>query len=192
MLLAARTDVTVIDNDIEMIQAAGRFGFKIYFGDGSRLDVLRAAGAEKARVICVCIDDREAATRIAEIARQNFPLASVYVRAYDRRHMLELMDHEPAGIVRETFESALHFGSVTLEGLGLDAEARESVQLDIRKRDQARLLLQKAEGIQGGAHLSYRSGVTPEPLTRPVGKSTALSAETQEALDEAEQRGAPA
>ncbi len=191
MLLSARTDVTVIDNDIEMIQAASRFGFKIYFGDGSRLDVLRAAGAEKARIICICIDDKDAAVRIAEFARQHFPFALVFARAYDRRHALALMDHEPAQIVRETFESALAFGRGALRGLGLDDEATEAVHVDIRRRDEQRLILQKTEGqMTAGAHLNYRTGVVPEPLTQPVGKTRALSAETQEALENADDASA--
>jgi glutathione-regulated potassium-efflux system protein KefB len=192
MLLAARTDVTVIDNDIEMIQGASRFGFKIYFGDGSRLDVLRAAGAEKARIIAVCIDDKEAAIRIAEIARQNFPLAEVYIRAYDRRHALSLMDHEPAYIIRETFESAMAFGGAALRGLGVDEEMASMVAEDIRKRDAQRLMMQKSEGqMTAGSHLAYRSGVVPEPLTRPVGKTRALTVETQEALDNADAEDQP-
>jgi glutathione-regulated potassium-efflux system protein KefB len=186
MLLAARTDVTVIDNDIEMIQAAGRFGFKIYFGDGSRLDVLRAAGAENARIIAVCIDNKEAAVRIAEICRLTFPLAKVFVRAYDRRHALELMDHEPEFIVRETFESALAFGKAALKGLGLEDEFATDVQAEIRKRDEQRLIMQKADGLMAGIHLNYRAGVQPEPLVAPTAKSKALSAETQEALEAAD------
>jgi glutathione-regulated potassium-efflux system protein KefB len=192
LLLAARTDVTVIDNDIEMIQAAGRFGFKIYFGDGSRLDVLRAAGAENARIIAVCIDNKEAATRIAEICRQTFPLAKVYVRAYDRRHALELMDHEPEMIIRETFESALAFGKAALKGLGLGDELAHELQNEIRKRDEQRLVIQKADGLMAGIHLNYRAGVQPEPLLAPTAKSKALSAETQEALEAADDSGDPA
>ncbi|MFX7731735.1 NAD-binding protein, partial [Acinetobacter baumannii] len=64
MLLAEQAEVTIIDNDVEMIQAAGMFGFKIYAGDGTRLDVLRAAGAGRARLICVCVDKRDAADKI--------------------------------------------------------------------------------------------------------------------------------
>jgi glutathione-regulated potassium-efflux system protein KefB len=189
MLLAARTDVTVIDNDIEMIQAASRFGFKIYFGDGSRLDVLRAAGGDKARIIAVCIDNKEAATRIAEIAKENFPLAEVYIRAYDRRHALEIMNHEPAYIIRETFESAMRFGEAALRGLGVEDDMVEAVEQDIRKRDAQRLAMQKSEGqMTAGMHLSYKSGVVPEPLTSPVGKTKALTAETQEALENAATR----
>jgi glutathione-regulated potassium-efflux system protein KefB len=187
MLLAARTDVTVIDNDIEMIQAAGRFGFKIYFGDGSRLDVLRAAGADKARIICICIDNKEAATLIAQIAQHNFPLAKIYVRAYDRRHALALMDHKPELIIRETLESALALGRGALDGLGLSSDLIEEVNEDVRQRDAQRLMMQKSEGqITAGIHLNYRTGVVPEPLIQPVGKAKALSPETQEALDNAD------
>ena len=70
-------DVTIIDIDVEMIDVAARFGSKVYFGDGTRLDVLRAAGAGEARLICVAVDDRVAAVRIVEIAKAEFPLARV-------------------------------------------------------------------------------------------------------------------
>jgi hypothetical protein len=72
-LLAEAIDVTTIDNDPEMIQDAGGFGFKVYYGDGTRLDVLRAAGAGDARLIAVCIDNREAASRIVDLVHAEFP-----------------------------------------------------------------------------------------------------------------------
>jgi voltage-gated potassium channel Kch len=187
MLLSAGTEVTVIDNDIEMIQAAARFGFKVYFGDGARLDVLRAAGAEEARLICVCVDRQEAAVTITELAKANFPLARVHVRAYDRRHALELMEHEPDLVVRETFESALEFGHATLEAMGLTADEADAVRDDVRRRDMQRLLIQRREGITAGSSLTYKQAVsqrvTPQPLSEPKVRSVALSAETQNAID---------
>ncbi|WP_255217495.1 monovalent cation:proton antiporter-2 (CPA2) family protein [Myxococcus sp. AM010] len=68
-LLARGVDVTIIDNDVEMIRSAGTFGFKIYYGDGTRLDVLRASGADSAQVIAVCVDNKEAANRIVELVK---------------------------------------------------------------------------------------------------------------------------
>jgi voltage-gated potassium channel Kch len=183
MLLSAGTEVTVIDNDIEMIQAASRFGFKVYFGDGARLDVLRAAGAEEARIICICIDKPETAVTITELAKANFPLARVHVRAYDRRHALELMAHEPDLVVRETFEAALAFGHSTLEALGLTVDEADAVREDVRRRDMQRLLLQQREGISAGTSLTYKQAVTPQPLSEPKVKSVALSPETQVAID---------
>ena len=90
VLLRERVDVTVIDNDIERIRNAARFGFKVYFGDGTRLDVLRAAGAAEARVIAICVDKKDEALLIVEMIKQNFPLARVHVRAYDRIHAIAL------------------------------------------------------------------------------------------------------
>ncbi|WP_209019502.1 NAD-binding protein, partial [Xanthomonas citri] len=81
-LLARDVDVTIIDNDIEMIQSAEEFGFKIYYGDGTRLDVLHASGAHSARAIAVCVDNQEAANRIVELATREFPHAKLLVRSY--------------------------------------------------------------------------------------------------------------
>src|SRR5690606_27165853 len=74
-LLARGFEVAIIDTDTDMIRAAARFGFKIYYGDGARVDVLRASGAETARAIAVCLDDRSAADRIVEFAKREFPHA---------------------------------------------------------------------------------------------------------------------
>jgi glutathione-regulated potassium-efflux system protein KefB len=189
MLLTSGTDVTIIDNDIEMIEAAATFGFKIYYGDGQRLDVLRAAGAETAEVICVCIDNQEAAVVITEIVRAHFPLAKLVVRAYDRRHAIELMRHEPDVIIRETLESALVFGHETLQALGRSEFEARDVLDDVRKRDLKRLELQFNGDIKSGSHLTHkqavRASIKPTPLTEPTKASRALSPETQTALDQA-------
>jgi glutathione-regulated potassium-efflux system protein KefB len=190
MLLTAGTDVTVIDNDIEMIEAAGSFGFKVYYGDGQRLDVLRAAGAEKAEVICVCIDNQEAAVHIAEIVSANFPTAKLVVRAFDRRHALELMRHEPDVVIRETFHSALETGRRTLIALGRsEGEAADMLE-DVKKRDLKRLQMQfDSEDIKSGSHLTHkqavRESVKPTPLDEPTKPSRGLTPETQQVLDQA-------
>jgi glutathione-regulated potassium-efflux system protein KefB len=192
MLLTSGTDVTVIDNDIEMIEAAGSFGFKVYYGDGQRLDVLRAAGGDKAEVVCVCIDNQEAAVAITEIVKANFPLAKLLVRAYDRRHAIEIMAHEPDEVIRETFESALVFGRATLEALGQTREAAEEFLEDVRSRDLARLEMQMVGDLKSGAHLTHkqavRESVKPTPLDAPQQKSKGLTAETQDLLDKATAR----
>lgn len=188
LLLTSGHDVTVIDNNIEMIEGAAGFGFKVYYGDGQRLDVLRAAGAEQAEVIAICVDKPEAALMIAEIAHNQFPHAKVHVRAYDRRHAIELMQHEPAEIVRETFESGLKMGEGVLKALGMnDMEAAETL-VDVRKRDEKRLVMQRGTGdMKAGSHLTHkqavRAQVKPTPLVEPTQKSRALSPETQTALD---------
>ncbi len=189
MLLTSGTDVTVIDNDIEMIEAAGSFGFKVYYGDGQRLDVLRAAGAEKVEIICICIDKQEAAVTMVEIIKHNFPQARLLVRAYDRRHAIELMRLEPDLVMREVFESALSFGSAALESLGRTRDEAADTLADVRKRDMARLRLQFEGDIQSGSHLNHKQAVhqsvKPTPLIIPAQKSRALSPETQDVFDQA-------
>jgi glutathione-regulated potassium-efflux system protein KefB len=181
MLLAERAEVTIIDNDVEMIQAAGMFGFKIYYGDGTRLDVLRAAGAGKSQLVCVCVDKRDAADKIVELVKGEFPLARLYVRSFDRTHTLALrragVDYE----IREVFESALLFGRDALVELGIDRERADSVMADLRKRDTARLTMQQQGGIEAGNHLLHPQ-VTPTPLTEPARQARALNPEAEDVL----------
>lgn len=186
VLLARGVDVTVIDRDVGSIRNAARFGFKIYYGDGGRLDVLRAAGAGSADVICVCIDDAAAALKIAEMVHAEFPRARTYVRAIDRAHAIDLMNLEVDFQIRETFESALQFGRATLEGLGVSEEEARLVTEDVRRRDIARLVLQRSEGLLGGKELLHGAKLKPEPLTPPRKRAAGLSAETRDLVADAE------
>jgi len=176
MLLPEGVDVTAIDNDIEMIEAAEKFGFKVYFGDGARLDVLRAAGGEHARLICVCVDRKETATHVAEIARAAFPLAQIYVRAFDRVHALELLDKGAHFQMRETYESAIAFGKAALAALGLTDERIAELEDDVRYRDRERFALQQQGGTMAGrTHLITRPVPRPEPLVNPRRRGVALN-----------------
>ena len=148
--LTQGVDVTAVDIDTEMIDAAGRFGFRVYYGDGRRLDVLRAAGAGRVPMIAVCVDDRDTATQIVDVVNEQFPDTKLYVRAFDRTHTLELIRKGVNFELRETLESALAFGAAALEGLGVDAERAEAVADDVRRRDLERLALQKAGGFWSG------------------------------------------
>ena len=182
VLLADGIDVTVIDRDVSRIQAAARFGFKVYYGDGTRLDVLRAAGAANARVVVVTVDDRAAALTIAEVVREHFPLARLHARAFDRIHAVDLMNQGVDYQLRETLVSALEFGRETLVALGTDPERAEEVRSAVRERDQERLARQFAEGAVRAPDLSTVPRLTPEPLTKPKARSRALSEETREAI----------
>ncbi|WP_262270083.1 MULTISPECIES: monovalent cation:proton antiporter-2 (CPA2) family protein [Microvirga] len=184
VLLAQGIEATVIDKDVERIRDAGRFGLQVYYGDGTRLDVLRAAGAEKAEMICICIDDREALLKIIEIIHENFQNARSFVRAFDRIHAIELMNRDVDYQIREVFESAIVFGRAALEELGTAPEAAAAAANDVRKRDIARLVLQKEVGSMGGAELVVGARITPEPLTVPTSKARALSPETRDILGE--------
>src|SRR5690606_27146015 len=141
-LLARGVEMSLIETDVDMIRAAGGFGFKVYYGDGTRLDVLRASGAARTEAILVCVDKPEVADRIVVLCKAEFPLARLYVRAYDRGHVLRLIEAGVDYQVRETFESALTFGREVLLGLGFaEGEADEAIA-DVRKRDAERLELQ--------------------------------------------------
>ncbi|HEX2137377.1 MAG TPA: monovalent cation:proton antiporter-2 (CPA2) family protein [Microvirga sp.] len=184
VMLARGIDVTVIDRSVDRIRDAARFGLRVYYGDGTRLDVLRAAGAEKAEMICICVDDPEVALRIVELVHGNFRRARTFVRAYDRNHAIALMKLEVDYQLRETFESAIAFSRAALEELGVDPAEAALLAEDVRKRDIARLVLQRAGGTMSGADLVIGAKVEPEPLVKPAGKARALSLETRDILGE--------
>ncbi|QRG07794.1 cation:proton antiporter [Xanthobacter dioxanivorans] len=175
--LARALDVTIIDNDPGMIRSAARFGFKIYYGDGTNLDVLHASGAGSARAIAICVDDRAAANKIVTLAKETFPQAGLLVRAYDRGHALELVNQKVDFQMRETLESAFAFGQNALEFLGLaPAEAEETIA-DIRRRDAERFCLEQTSGLYAGLDLIHSNAPTPEPFTRPRQAATPLNTE---------------
>jgi monovalent cation:proton antiporter-2 (CPA2) family protein len=152
-LLAKGYSVSVLDTDTDMIRVAGMMGFKVHFGDATRLDILHAAGAGEARVILICIDDQEAATKIAHLVKDEFPLAPVYARAYDRAHALALIRAGVDYQLREVFESAVSFGAETLRLLGEEEEAIEEVLEEVRRRDRERLAMQLTGDITSGREL---------------------------------------
>ncbi|MDX3925643.1 MAG: monovalent cation:proton antiporter-2 (CPA2) family protein [Shinella sp.] len=167
ILLAGGRDVTIIDTSADRIRQAASFGFRIYFGDGTRKDVLRAAGIERAKIVAVCTHKREITDRIVDLVQADYPNARVFVRAYDRVHTLSLRARGVDYEARETFESGLLFGRKTLEGLGIAEEEARAIGDDIRRRDEERLVLQAAEGLAAGRHMLHSKPVRPEPLIKP-------------------------
>ncbi len=143
-------EVSIIDNDVEMIEAAREFDFKVYYGDGARLDILHAAGAEHVKVIVVCIDDAPAATRIVELIKAEFAHVPVLARAFDRWHEVALINAGADFHLRETFETALRLGARGLETLGASAEEIAAIDAQVRKRDQQRLELEIVGGRYAG------------------------------------------
>jgi glutathione-regulated potassium-efflux system protein KefB len=180
-LLAEKTDVTAIDLDPEMIQVAGRFGFKVYYGDGTRLDVLRAAGADEARLVAICIDKEDATNRIVDLIRAEFAGTKIYARSYDRGHTLQLLAKGVDYELRETFESAMRFGRETLVAIGIDEDRAAIVEDFIRTRDRDRLAVQQAEGIYAGLDM-LRTRPTPAPLSEVARGPRALNMEAGEII----------
>ena len=152
-LLARKCTINIIDDDPEMIRAAETFGYKVWFGDGTRLDILKAAGAERARAIVIATDKKETTTRIAKLVRDEFPNATILARAWDRQHALELIKEGVDHQMRELFHSALALGGEVLEVLGVDPEEIAEITDGVRKRDAERLALQQAGDIYSGRSL---------------------------------------
>lgn len=167
ILLAGGRDVTVIDFSADRVRQAASFGFRIYFGDGTRKEVLRAAGIERAKIVAVCTQKAEITDRIVDLVQSDYPNARVYARSYDRIHTLSLRARNVDYEARETFESGLLFGRKTLEGLGVSDAAALAISDDIRRRDEERLILQAAEGLTAGRHMLHSRPVRPEPLIKP-------------------------
>jgi glutathione-regulated potassium-efflux system protein KefB len=167
LLLARGVDVTIIDNDIDMIKNAEKFGFKIYYGDGGRLDILHASGAATAEAVVVCVDSKETTNRIVELVSHEFPLAKLLVRSYDREHSLYLVKHQVDYMIRETFESAIKFGEVILEQLGVGEDEVRMISNEIRDRDNERFETEiAADDVYAGVGLQY-SHSHPRP-TAPL------------------------
>lgn len=167
ILLAGGREVTVIDHSTDRVRQAANFGFRIYFGDGTRKDVLRAAGIERAKIVAVCTHGKATTDRIVDLVQSEYPNATVFVRSYDRIHTLSLRARGVQHDVRETFESALVFGRETLEELGVEPDDAVAISDDIRRRDEARLELQAVDGLAAGRHMLHSAPVKPEPLVRP-------------------------
>nr|WP_314523323.1 monovalent cation:proton antiporter-2 (CPA2) family protein [uncultured Acinetobacter sp.] len=188
LLLARGVDVTIIDNDIDMIQNAEKFGFKIYYGDGCRLDILHASGASSAQAIVVCVDSKDTTNRIVELVTHEFPLAKLLVRSYDREHSLYLVKQKVDYMIRETFESAIKFGGVILQELGVDEDEVQRISDEIRDRDDERFETEiAADDVYAGVGLQYtHSHPRPTaPLIRPKKAGRILNdEEAQKNLEE--------
>ncbi|MDB5524230.1 MAG: potassium efflux system protein [Rhizobium sp.] len=167
ILLAGGRSVTIIDHSADRIRQASRFGFRIYFGDGTRKDVLVAAGIEKAKIIAVCTHKPEITDRVIDLIQSEYPDARIFARAYDRVHSLSLRARGVEFELRETLESGLLFGQRTIEALGVPESDAIRITEDIRERDEARLQLQQVEGIAAGREMLLNQPVQPEPLVKP-------------------------
>jgi glutathione-regulated potassium-efflux system protein KefB len=152
-LLAKGHKIATIDTDTDMIRAAATFGFKVYYGDGTRLDILRAAGIEQVDMVVIAVDKKEQASHIAELIRDEFPLVKVLARAFDRGHAIELVKIGVDYQIREMFESALALSGEALRILGSTDEEIAGVINGVRDRDRQRFNAQIVGGLQAGRDL---------------------------------------
>jgi monovalent cation:proton antiporter-2 (CPA2) family protein len=146
MLMAKRIPVTIIDVDAEQIEISGEFGTKVYYGDGTRVDLLRTAGADAAEAILFCHDSRDLTRDQLKEILEAFPQAEVMVRVFDRRQIVEFAGLDIAFMQRELFESAVLMGREALMRLGVSRGEAERVERAYRLRDCERLELQRSTG----------------------------------------------
>jgi CPA2 family monovalent cation:H+ antiporter-2/glutathione-regulated potassium-efflux system protein KefB len=146
MLIASDVEVTLIDTDIEMIDVAEGFGAKVYFGDGTRLDMLRQAGAAEAELILFCLDGDQIEAGFIDAVHEAVPRAAIYVRAFDRRAVIRLRGSAASWVVREVLESAVKMARLALEQAGVGLEAIDRAEDMYRARDRERLKLQIESG----------------------------------------------
>lgn len=159
MLAGHGFSLTLIDRKPSQIELSGRFDIKVHYGDGTRVDLLRNAGAEEASLIAFCIDDPSLDGKQLTPILEAFPQAAILVRAYDRRHLLRLDDLDIAGSVREVFESAVTMGTMSLRLLGVSEGEVEEVEQQYRESDRRRMDIQRSKGdIMAAKDLMYRPG----------------------------------
>jgi len=130
LLFASGIRATVLDHDPDQIELLRRFGFRIFYGDATRLDLLEAAGAARAKVLVNAIDDIEDSLALVDLVKEHFPSLQIVARARNVTHYFELRERGVTVIERETFESAVSIGRKALESLGVSPyEARERADL---------------------------------------------------------------
>ncbi len=137
LLLAQGMTPTVLDHDAEMIEAARSFGYRVYYGDASRLDLLRTAGAASARVLVVAVDDVEQSLAIVDLARAHFPQLEIVARARDVTHWNQLRERGVMRVERELFESSLRSARSVLEVLGVEPHAARVAAMRFRQHNLA-------------------------------------------------------
>jgi glutathione-regulated potassium-efflux system protein KefB len=158
MLLAAKIPLTLIDIKPDQIDMHQQFGAKVFYGDGTRVDLLRRAGANDADAIVFCMDDPDfAAERVREIV-QSFPETKMFVRVYDRRQLIALKGLGIVGMKREVFESAIHLAKQTMYAIDIDDRLIDEVDEEFRQRDCDRLEAQMKSGGDMFAGAEHRYG----------------------------------
>jgi CPA2 family monovalent cation:H+ antiporter-2 len=145
MLHAVDCSVTLIDRKPSQIELSQRFDTKVYYGDGMRLDLLRRAGADEAKLIVYCIDDRALDSESLRPIVAAFPNAKILVRVFDRRQLMAVEGAGIAGAARELFESSIAMGVMALNELGIDADEARDVAAALRHLDATRLDIQLRE-----------------------------------------------
>jgi glutathione-regulated potassium-efflux system ancillary protein KefC/glutathione-regulated potassium-efflux system protein KefB len=144
ILTARGIRFTALDSNQTHVDFVRKFGNKVYYGDASRLDLLRSAGAETASAFVLAIDDVDASVRTAELVREQFPRMKIFARARNRQHAFALKDLGVRYIIRETYVSSLEMATSVLEALGDSPASAKALVRKFRQHDEATLEAQYA------------------------------------------------
>jgi len=136
LLHANKIDTTVIDHNPEQIERVRQFGFKVFYGDITRIDLLHSAGMAEAKLFILAIDDKEVGFKSIELIKENFPNVTIISRAWDQIHVYELLDRGVELCERETFDGALRLGATALENLGMPAHRAYRATQHFRAHDK--------------------------------------------------------
>ncbi len=147
MLIAAGHHLTILDHDSEQIELVRRFGNKVFFGDASRLDLLRAAGASEAQLMVIAVDSIEKSMEMVRVAQKHFPNLPLAVRARNRQHAYELIRSGVRVFERDTFRSAISLGVDALQQLGMDE--KQAIQAGERFTKHDRQALKELSELWG-------------------------------------------
>jgi glutathione-regulated potassium-efflux system ancillary protein KefC/glutathione-regulated potassium-efflux system protein KefB len=158
LLTANGFTTSILEHNADQVELVRTFRNKANYGDASRVDLLRAAGAQDAKLLVIAVDDPDKTLQIAEQAKRHFPHLKVLARAYDRLHVYELLKRDVHACERETFEGALRLGAAALRALGRRAHAAERAAGVFRRHD-LRQLHEMAEHWGKGDFEAYRSNV---------------------------------
>ncbi|MEO0637162.1 MAG: monovalent cation:proton antiporter-2 (CPA2) family protein [Pseudomonadota bacterium] len=180
-LLTAGTSVTIIDNDAERIRQAARFGFRIYFGDGTRTHVLEAAGLKDAKAVVIATAGVELTDHIVDILQEESPDTMLFVRSYDRRHSISLRQKNVTSEMRETLGSALKLSERLLVKLDVAPTQAADIVAEVERRDEVRLQRQVEGDIWSGIE-EIKTQITPEPLLKPERQAKAVGEESKSVL----------
>ncbi len=148
VLTAQGLKTTLLDHDSSQVDALRKFGFKVFYCDALRTDLLEAAGARQAKIMVIAIDDREKITELVNIARTNFPDLKLFVRAYDRTHAGELLKIGVEYVYREMFGSSMDMARDALVILGNSKAAAVSIVAKFAQLDEK--FLRKSVAVRDG------------------------------------------
>lgn len=152
----ANISVTLIDISPDRIKVSGKYGRKVYYGDGTRIDVLRRAGADNADALIFCQDGEGIAPDKLEVINHSFPNAKILTRSSDRRHLIALQQSGQCAAVREVFKSSVALGHKTLLAMEIDEQVADNVVAEFKRRDLARLKAQmESDDMTAALHLSF-------------------------------------